>query len=127
MSSGRPLAWPITTFEVPGVCSGSMLLANQVERANRAKGDRQVIERGTSPNHSTNCCRLMAAAVARCWRWVFTTSRYWVRRIPEAKTAWEMVPSTPGLGDVLGRQGVLAAHGTEEITPGVKHSTRCST
>jgi hypothetical protein len=87
MSRGRPLAWPITTCEVPGVYSGSMVLANHVERATRATGDREVIARGTSPHHSTHGCRFMAAAVARGWRWVLTMPRYRVRRIPEAKTA----------------------------------------
>jgi hypothetical protein len=86
--SGLPSRWPKIT-RIP------MLLANQIAGANRMKGDLYVLERGTSHNQSTNRCRFIAVAVATCWRWVFTKPRYRVRRIPNAKTACEMVPSTP--------------------------------
>ena len=63
--------------------------------ASRRKGDCRVWARGTSASHAATRSRCIAAAVARCCKWVLASPRYLECRRSLTLTPCERVPSTP--------------------------------
>ena len=63
--------------------------------ASAAKREVRVLARGRSSNHATSRSRFIAAAVATCWKCVFSSPRDLARRRPQLRTPWDSVPSTP--------------------------------
>src|SRR5262245_55193611 len=61
----------------------------------RAKAEVLVFSRPTPANQSATRSRLIAAAVARCWRCVFDLPIYLDLLILKARTPCEIVPSIP--------------------------------
>ena len=63
----------------------------------RAKTEVLVFSRSTRANQSATRSKLIAAAVAKCWRCVFDLPIYRDLLIPKARTPCEIVPSIPDL------------------------------
>ena len=63
--------------------------------ASAAKREVRVVARGVPANHATSRSTLIAVAIATCCKCVFSKPRYRVRRMPNARTPCESVPSIP--------------------------------
>src|SRR5215470_4871366 len=91
--------------------------------ASAAKREVRVCARGRSSSHATIRSRLIAAAMATCWRGVFATPQYRVRRSPKARTPCESVPSMPARcaycawPSALAYQALASATATSVLPP----------
>jgi hypothetical protein len=63
--------------------------------ASAAKREVRVCARGRSSSQATLRSTWMAAAVATCCKWIFSSPRYLVSRSPYPRTPCDRVPSTP--------------------------------